>query len=142
MLNTIHHVSRPWPSFREEHLPSIVLYSMLTLSCLFWLQRLLAIFRKGKSRLPPGPRGLPVVGYLPFLGRNLHEFFMELAQEYGPIYKPSIGTKLYVIVSSPILVKEIVRDHDIVFANCNPSKASLAFSYGGKDITFAPHGPQ
>ncbi|XP_056160610.1 cytochrome P450 71AU50-like [Syzygium oleosum] len=115
---------------------------MLTLSCLFWLQRLLAIFQKGKSRLPPGPRGLPVVGYLPFLGHNLHKFFMELAQEYGPICKLSIGTKLYVIVSSPILVKEILRDHDIVFANRNPSKASLVFSYGGKDIAFAPHGPQ
>ncbi|KAL3738018.1 hypothetical protein ACJRO7_019536 [Eucalyptus globulus] len=142
IMPLVYHVSRLLPNPREEHLPSWFLYSILALSCLFWLQKLLIIFRKGKSRLPPGPRGLPVVGYLPFLGRNLHEFFMELAQEYGPIYKLSIGTKLYVIVSSPILVKEIVRDHDAVFANRNPSKASLAFSYGGKDIAFAPYGTQ
>ncbi|KAI6707319.1 hypothetical protein NL676_010281 [Syzygium grande] len=89
-----------------------------------------------ERQVPPAahPRGLPVVGYLPFLGRNLHEV--------QPDYKLSIGTKLYVIVSSPILVKEIVCDHDIMFANRNPSKASLAFSYGGKDIAVAPQGPQ
>ncbi|XP_056173633.1 labd-13Z-ene-9,15,16-triol synthase, chloroplastic-like [Syzygium oleosum] len=142
IMTLICHVSMLLPNPREEHLSSVFLYSILTLSCLFWLQKLLTIFRKGKSRLPPGPRGLPVVGYLPFLGRNLHKFFMELAREYGPIYKLSLGAKLFVIVSSPTIAKEIVRDLDVVFANRNPRKASLAFSYGGKDIAFAPLGPQ
>lgn len=67
---------------------------------------------------------------------------MDLALSYGPIYKISIGTRLYVIISSPSLVKEVVRDHDVVFANRNPNVAALAFSYGGNDIAFSPYGSQ
>lgn len=89
------------------------------------------------SLLPPGPEGFPLLGYLPYLGPDLHRMFMELAQVYGPIYKLSIGRRLCVIISSPSLVEQVVRDQDIVFANRNPSIASLAFSFGGNDIAFA-----
>lgn len=98
--------------------------------------------RETADKLPPGPRGLPIVGYLPFLGPNLHQMFMELALTYGPIYKLSIGRKLCVIISSPALVKEVVRDQDITFANRNPTIAAKTFSYGGKDIAFQPYGPE
>ncbi|KAJ4832407.1 hypothetical protein Tsubulata_018943 [Turnera subulata] len=97
---------------------------------------------KEKAPLPPGPRGLPIIGYLPFLGHNLHQLFMELAQSYGPIYKLSIGQKLCIIISSPSLAKEVVRDQDIIFANRNPTIAASAFSYSGKDIAFQPYGPE
>ncbi|KAJ8750985.1 hypothetical protein K2173_016166 [Erythroxylum novogranatense] len=93
-------------------------------------------------KLPPGPRGLPIVGYLPFLGHNLHRLFMKLAQTYGPIYKLWIGQKLCVIISSPALAKEIVRDQDVTFSNRNPNIASRVFSFDGKDIAFAPLGPR
>ncbi|MBA0636856.1 hypothetical protein Godav_005321 [Gossypium davidsonii] len=98
--------------------------------------------RSTKVKLPPGPYGLPLVGYLPFLGRNIHQTFMELANIYGPIYKLSIGQKLFVLISCPTLAKEVVRDHDITFANRNPTIAALAFSFGGKDIAFTPYGPE
>ncbi|XP_062119531.1 flavonoid 3'-monooxygenase-like [Humulus lupulus] len=93
-------------------------------------------------QLPPGPKGFPILGYLPYLGSDLHQNFMELAQVYGPIYKLSIGRKQCVIISSPSLAKEVLRDQDITFANRNPSIASLAFSFGGNDIAFASYGPQ
>lgn len=67
---------------------------------------------------------------------------MELAKIYGPIYKLSIGQKLCVIISSPSLVKEVVRDQDITFANRNPTIAALAFSFGRNDIAFAAYGPE
>ncbi|KAL4339817.1 hypothetical protein GQ457_08G026840 [Hibiscus cannabinus] len=106
---------------------------------------LLLLFSKklssAKVKLPPGPYGVPLVGYLPFLGRNIHRTFMELANIYGPIYKLSIGQKLFVLISSPALAKEVLRDQDITFANRNPTIAALAFSFGGKDIAFTPYGP-
>lgn len=37
--------------------------------------------------LPPGPRGLPIVGYLPFLGGATHVAFKKLADHYGPIVR-------------------------------------------------------
>ncbi|GKU95470.1 hypothetical protein SLEP1_g8827 [Rubroshorea leprosula] len=65
-----------------------------------------------EGSLTPRARGLPLLGYLPFLGPNLHHMFKELARIYGSTYKLSIGRKIYVVISSPSLVKEMVRDQD------------------------------
>ncbi|XP_039167213.1 flavonoid 3'-monooxygenase CYP75B137-like [Eucalyptus grandis] len=91
--------------------------------------------------LPPGPRGVPFFGYLPFLGTNLHRKFAELAETYGPIYKLRLGSKLYVVVNSPSLAKEIVRDQDMTFANRDPNIAGAIASYGARDIAFSSQGP-
>lgn len=40
-----------------------------------------------KLNLPPGPRGTPILGYLPFLGMNHHVMFSELSKTYGPILR-------------------------------------------------------
>ncbi|PON53785.1 Cytochrome P450, E-class, group I [Parasponia andersonii] len=95
-----------------------------------------------RVHLPPGPKGFPLLGYLPYLGPNFHHLFMNLAQVYGPIYKLTIDQRLCVIISCPSLPKEVVCDQDIIFANRNPNMATLIFSFGGIDIGFAPYGPQ
>ncbi|GLT61485.1 hypothetical protein SLA2020_341880 [Shorea laevis] len=114
----------------------------LTLILVFSFIWVLKKVIRGHAKLPPGPRGLPLVGYLPFLGQNLHHLFMKLAGVYGPIYKLSLGNRLCVIINSPSLAKEVVREHDTTFANRNPNRAALAFSYGGNDIAFSPYGPK
>ncbi|KAL0446072.1 UNVERIFIED_CONTAM: Flavonoid 3'-monooxygenase [Sesamum latifolium] len=88
--------------------------------------------------LPPGPRGLPIVGYLPFLGNNLLHKFGDLADRYGPIYKFYIGNQLCVVINSPSLVKEVARDQDLIFANRDSNIATLAATYDGNDIAFSP----
>ncbi|KAE8677951.1 Copper amine oxidase family protein [Hibiscus syriacus] len=81
--------------------------------------------RKPMTPLPPGPRGLPVVGYLPFLGLdNLHLLFTDLAGAYGPIFKLWLGNKLTIVISSPSLVKQVVRDNDVAFSEREPSIAA------------------
>lgn len=113
----------------------------LTLSILFltflWYK---LTSHKEESRLPPGPRGLPIVGFLPFLRPNLHHQFTELSQQYGPIYKFWLGSKLCVVLNSPSLAKEVVRDQDSIFANRDHPIAGLVVSYGGLDIGFSPYG--
>ncbi|ESR59259.1 hypothetical protein CICLE_v10017469mg [Citrus x clementina] len=84
--------------------------------------------RKANAKLPPGPRGLPT--------------FTELAGVYGPIFKLWLGKKLCVVVSSPSLVKQVVRDQDITFANRDPPIAGLVASFGGNDILFPNYGPE
>ncbi|KAG4156167.1 hypothetical protein ERO13_D03G157301v2 [Gossypium hirsutum] len=93
--------------------------------------------RKPMAPLPPGPRGLPILGYLPFLGfDNLHLVFTELGGVYGPIYKLWLGNKLTVVISSPSLVKEVVRDHDIAFSEREPPIAAQIITFGSSDIAF------
>ncbi|XP_031389010.1 cytochrome P450 93A3-like [Punica granatum] len=103
-----------------------------------------AVFRRFQDAhppLPPGPRGLPFLGYLPFLGTHLHHEFTKLAETYGPIYKLWLGNKLCVVISSPLLAKEICREQDVVFANRDMTVAASTLTYGGKDIAFAEYGP-
>lgn len=93
-----------------------------------------------KPPLPPGPRGLPLVGYLLFLGSNLHWSFTELGNTYGPIFKIQIGTKFCVVINSPSLVKEVVRDQDVTFANRDPTVAARIVTFGASDISFSNYG--
>lgn len=98
---------------------------------------LLYISRKTSSRLPPGPRGLPFMGYLPFLGTDLHKEFSKMAQLFGPIFKLQLGSKTYIIVSSADLAKAVVHEQDDTFANRDPPVAALLLTYGGLDITWS-----
>ncbi|KAI3713339.1 hypothetical protein L1987_71916 [Smallanthus sonchifolius] len=84
--------------------------------------------------LPPGPRGLPVVGYLPFLGPNLLHEFNKMAQRYGPIFKVKLGSKTLIVISSSDLAKVVVREQDEIFANRDPPVAAKIVSYGRKNI--------
>ncbi|KAF6152609.1 hypothetical protein GIB67_013056 [Kingdonia uniflora] len=92
--------------------------------------------------LPPGPRGLPLVGILPFLDPELHTYFAKLAQTYGPIFKLQLGNKLGVVVSSPSIAKEVLKDHDITFANHDVPATARVIAYGGSDIVWSPYGPE
>ncbi|XP_023742135.1 ferruginol synthase 1 [Lactuca sativa] len=91
----------------------------------------------GAPSLPPGPRSLPIVGYLPFLRRDLHKQFRNMAHIYGPIFKFHLGSKLHVVINTPDLVKAVVREQDDIFSNRNPSIAALAISYGGRNVVFS-----
>ncbi|XP_040987241.1 labd-13Z-ene-9,15,16-triol synthase, chloroplastic-like [Juglans microcarpa x Juglans regia] len=132
----------PWHANDEKgELPGATLTALLSVFAVFWFLWAANKSRKVIPPLPPGPRGFPLVGYLPFLGTNLHRKFEELAGVYGPIYKVWLGNKLWVVVSSPLLVKEVVRDQDTIFANHDNYIAALAVTYGGADVTLLPYGP-
>ena len=59
----------------------------------------------------PGPRGVPWLGSLPFLGtdQRLHVKFAELAKTYGGIFRLSLGRSEAVIISDPNLIREAFR---------------------------------
>ncbi|KAL0310313.1 UNVERIFIED_CONTAM: cytochrome [Sesamum calycinum] len=116
----------------------IAILSVLVMSIIWFIK---VSFNPGRRTppLPPGPRGLPILGYLPFLGNNLLHQFGDLAHQYGPIYKLYLGNKLCVVINSPSLVKEVVRDQDSIFADRDANIAALTVTYGGNDIAFSPH---
>ncbi|KAL0331403.1 UNVERIFIED_CONTAM: Flavonoid 3'-monooxygenase [Sesamum angustifolium] len=113
--------------------------AVVILTCtIIWSVQKLVKLGKQRPSLPPGPCGLPIVGYLPFLREDLHHQFTELADKYGPIYKLWIGSKLWTVISSPSLIKEVVRDHDTIFANRDITVAARISSYGFNDIAWSP----
>ncbi|XP_010552114.1 PREDICTED: flavonoid 3'-monooxygenase-like [Tarenaya hassleriana] len=98
--------------------------------------------RPARSPLPPGPPGLPVVGNLPFLKPDLHVYFETLARKYGPVFKLRLGAKLVVVVTSPEVVSEILKTHDVAFSNHDVTATTLIAMYGGADIGWTPYGPK
>ncbi|KAF4404052.1 hypothetical protein G4B88_014508 [Cannabis sativa] len=95
-----------------------------------------------EAPLPPGPRGLPLVGYLPFLTPNIHQDFSGLAKLYGPIFKLWMGSKLSVVITSPQLIAQVVREQDTVFANRYVSTGAAVITHDGQDIAFGSYGPE
>ncbi|KAJ6946465.1 flavonoid 3'-monooxygenase CYP75B137-like [Populus alba x Populus x berolinensis] len=116
--------------------------TLLALFAIIWYALRLAGSKKGRPSLPPGPRGLPLIGNLASLDPDLHTYFAGLARTYGPILKLQLGHKLGIIVSSPNLAREVLKDHDITFANRDVPDVARIAAYGGSDIAWSPYGPE
>ncbi|XP_023221642.1 vitamin D 25-hydroxylase-like [Centruroides sculpturatus] len=58
------------------------------------------------KNFPPGPSGLPFVGYLPFLGEEAHLKLYKLRLKYGGIFSVLLGSKRIVVLSSYDVMKE------------------------------------
>lgn len=59
--------------------------------------------------LPPGPWGLPIIGYLPFLKGDAHICFTNLSNKYGPIFSTKLGDQLIVVLSDYRHIREAFR---------------------------------
>ncbi|GFV91059.1 cytochrome P450 1A2 [Trichonephila clavipes] len=58
------------------------------------------------GKTPPGPLGLPVLGYLPFLGSKPHQTLQRLAEVYGPIFSIRLKKQHIIIINDPEIVKK------------------------------------
>ncbi|KAK1430561.1 hypothetical protein QVD17_13387 [Tagetes erecta] len=121
----------------EEKLARTILTVSVPVLVFLWYKLMLFYTTKRSTPLPPGPYGLPLVGYLPFLGSNLHEIFTNMAQKYGPIFSLRLGSKLCVVVNSLDLVKVVSHDLDQTFANRSSNIAALTISYGRSNIAWS-----
>ena len=56
--------------------------------------------------LPPGPRGLPVLGALPRLGRKPYLTIQRWWETYGDVYSLYLGSRLVVIINGVDAMRE------------------------------------
>ena len=59
-----------------------------------------------RRSLPPGPRGLPIIGNLHQISKVPHESLDKLAEVYGPIFWLRLGSIGAVVISSPEWARE------------------------------------
>ena len=86
-----------------------LLILLLTLASVYILSPYLDPKRR---RLPPGPIGLPVLGYLPFIPNNYDSKFQQLFKKYGKIFCLRLGSADVVFVSDFDVLKKVSKlDH-------------------------------
>ncbi|KAJ0751110.1 putative cytochrome P450 [Helianthus annuus] len=127
-----------WEAINNDNeLTMLVVTTSLLILAILWYKFIPSNPSISAPPLPPGPRMLPIVGYLPFLTPNLHTQFTNMAHTYGPIFKLKLGSKLHVVINTPELAKEVVRDQDEAFSNRAQTIAASVITNGGQDIAFS-----
>ncbi|RVX21582.1 Cytochrome P450 CYP736A12 [Vitis vinifera] len=114
----------------------------LSLIALAYVVRALLNISKNKhKRLPPGPRGIPILGNLHMLGELPHQDLLRLAKRYGPIMYMRFALVPTIVVSSPQAAEQFLKTNDLVFAGRPPHEGSRIVSYDRKGISFTDYGP-
>nr|XP_016492044.1 PREDICTED: premnaspirodiene oxygenase-like [Nicotiana tabacum] len=125
--------------FYSSSLSNYLVSLLLFLSSLVILVRQWS--RNRKQRLPPGPWRFPIIGSLHHLmGREVpHRTLRSLAQKYGPLMYLQLGQAPTVIISSPSMAKQVLKTHDLAFANRAQLTSSNIIFYNNKDIVFSQY---
>lgn len=100
----------------------------------------LLIRRNKKKKLPPSPRGLPILGHLHLLGKNPHQDLHKLSKQYGSIMHLRFGFISNIIVSSPNAAEQFLKTYDLVFASRPAFEAAKYMSFGQRNLSCAQYG--
>ncbi|XP_039258553.2 cytochrome P450 2B19-like [Styela clava] len=101
---------------------------------IFWFY----LQRKPKS-FPPGPRGLPLVGYIPFMANNPAKTFMKLKEKYGSVVSVQFGQEDWVILNDYDTINEAFvkqgqkfsgRPYNLYFELITKGREFLTMDYG------------
>ncbi|XP_062607305.1 cytochrome P450 1A1-like [Saccostrea cucullata] len=69
-----------------------------------------------KSPSIPGPWGFPLIGHLPFLGKDPMNQFQRYRKQYGDVYKINLGVWPTVVISGFDTVRKVLSEQSDSFA--------------------------
>jgi cytochrome P450 family 2 subfamily J len=108
-------------------LPALV-YGSLTVRLVSVLAVLLYWYSTRRpAGIPPGPTGVPLLGYLPFLGSNIHRTFNKLGKKYGPVFGVYMGDKLTVVLDDYDSIRKAFVDQGDAFSGRPHDMPGLVF---------------
>ncbi|GKC10753.1 cytochrome P450 71B34-like protein [Tanacetum coccineum] len=119
--------------------PQWLLTAVLVLFLSYIVLRTLRSNNRSAPKLPPNPPKLPLIGNLHQLhGKARHQALWQLSKQYGPVMLVHIGSKPFLIISSPSMAKQILKTQDHIFCSRPLSKAAKRLTYNYLDIAFSP----
>ncbi|KAG8387380.1 hypothetical protein BUALT_Bualt02G0015300 [Buddleja alternifolia] len=120
----------------------IILAALLFILTHILLRAFFSQTATGGRKLPPGPRGFPVVGALPLLGNMPHIALAKMAKIYGPVMYLKMGAWGMVVASTPTAARAFLKTLDSNFSNRPPNAGATHLAYGAQDMVFAHYGPR
>jgi ecdysteroid 25-hydroxylase len=85
----------------------LVLFGILVLSLWYYYTKTL---QKGR---PPGPIGIPILGYLPFIDpRKPYATFAQLSKKYGNIFSVQLGSIYTVVLCDANIIRDALKKEE------------------------------
>lgn len=112
-----------------------ILFREIAVAAFLFLVARLAVrsfFQKRQRKLPPGPKGWPVIGALPLLGTMPHAALAKMAKKYGPVMYLKMGTCDMVVASTPDAARAFLKTLDINFSNRPPNAGATHLAYNAQ----------
>ncbi|THH14413.1 hypothetical protein EW146_g5914 [Bondarzewia mesenterica] len=124
--------------------PSIVAFGAIAASVLYLLSEIIPRRRlvdKQGNQIPPGPWGLPIVGSFPFLTHypelTLDHWAKVSARKFGNMYSIWLGNQLFVVVSDPRIIKDLMVTNGAIFSSRKEMFIKSQTIFKGRGITDA-----
>ncbi|CAN1352210.1 Desmethyl-deoxy-podophyllotoxin synthase [Linum perenne] len=125
----------------EIQIPSLLVITLAAISFISFIIKKLT--QSSNKYLPPAPWKLPYIGHIHHFittAQPPHRRLRQLAEKHGDVIRMDLGEIPHVIVSSAEAAKQVMRTHDISFAQrpFHPHQAKVM--YGGINLIHAPYG--
>ncbi|GFT37915.1 cytochrome P450 2J2 [Nephila pilipes] len=100
-------------------------YQILFGICALFVAYLIGnLIKRIRSNFPPGPIGIPIFGYMPFLSEDLHLDLIKLGEKYGDVFSVRLGSQTIVILHGADIIKEAFAKPEFLG---RPPNADLEF---------------
>ncbi|OQV17278.1 Cytochrome P450 2A9 [Hypsibius exemplaris] len=117
------------------NLPQLSLLPLVCVACSIGF--LLWHYRRKHKGIPPGPIGLPVLGYVPFLGPHPQDAFIALGKRYGNVFSFYMGSQLTIVLNDYHAVKAAFSEQADTF---NGRAGGFVSTYIRQDTKGKTHG--
>nr|AQY76214.1 cytochrome P450 [Thapsia garganica] len=120
------------------------MWNYVVWSILFSLMPLAWHLRKNsyrRSKLPPGPRGWPVIGNIFDLGTLPHRSLAALKQKYGPVVWLNLGPVKTMVILSAGAAEELFKNHDLSFVDRFNNDVMKANDYNKSSMALGIYSP-
>lgn len=64
-------------------------------------------YTSNTKRRPPAPIGIPILGYLPFIGGHPAKKYYELSKKYGPVISVKLGPETFTVLNDYATIQEV-----------------------------------
>ncbi|KDQ57645.1 hypothetical protein JAAARDRAFT_35334 [Jaapia argillacea MUCL 33604] len=112
---------------------------LVVLTVLILLGRF-ALVTSGKRQLPPGPRGLPILGNAFQLSRNAWTIFEDWKGQYGPIIYLNIAGQPFVVFNTSKVAFDLLTRRANKYSDRHRTIVGSEILTGGLHIAFARYG--
>jgi hypothetical protein len=119
-----------------QDLPKLAIYSGISALILFVV--FLTLRDPRRKHMPPGPRGLPIIGNIHQLPQTdeVSHVIIKWAKQYGEVFRIRLGMTDYIYLNTPEAVKELMDKKSNIYSSRHAMPMALDTVSDGNRMLF------